>query len=366
MPQATTYKALAVLLPGLACACTYDLDKIYENESDAAGADAGSEPLPNPLIGLWEGQSEACASCARSECGATNDTCRADPECSRLTRCAARGADPSTLDDCRSDQVSWLAEDPAARTLGGPYYSCVFRDQCADQCATRSDLACLGEYGWTRATTTSVEATFQFVDALMPEQRASGLDVKVCRGEDLDCVAPTATASTDADGKVALSLPAPQGRYTGYLELMGGDWYPTIVQLGYPVARPAALYMPIVDEASIAFNIQLSGVQPDPARGQLQMRMFGCSGVGTRGVTFEANEAFVDAMTRTWYATPLPSFTITSTRDLGSGGIINVKPGSVEIIARLEADGSVVARARAPVRAGYLTIVVLAPLDAAQ
>jgi hypothetical protein len=370
MPQATKLQALAVLLPGLACGCQYDLDKIYENESDSADAGGDGDELPDPLIGLWDGKplvDADCASCARSECSQQNAACLADPECAKLTQCVARSADPSTIDDCRSEQVPWLTENLTARPLGGPYYACVFRDQCADQCATHTDTSCLGSYAWSRATTTTVPVTFQFVDALTPDEGASGLSVKVCRGDDVDCVSAGAPATTDAAGQVALTLPAPLRTFDGYLDVTGGDWYPTLVKLGYPVARPAAVLMPIVDEQSIALQIQSSGVEPDPTRGQLQMRMFGCAGVGMRGVSFEASANLVDDATRTWYVTSgFPNFDAVATNDLGSGGIINVKRGFADITARLAADGTVIARARAPVRAGYLTIVVLAPLDSSQ
>jgi hypothetical protein len=358
---------LALLLP----ACTYDLDKIYENDSDGADPDA---PLPDPLIALWEDQDDACVSCARSECANANDTCRDDPECGKLARCAATSTDPATLDRCRSEQVPWLSANPSGRTLGGPYYSCVFRDLCADKCGTHTDLACLGGYDWSNSGVNSVTTTFQFMNALglvNPDmlEPATDLMVKVCSGIDVDCATGSAAKSTDADGKVSLVLPTPLMRtFTGYIDVVGGDWYPTLVKLAYPVARPGVVFMPIVDKASIAANAALSGVQPDMTRGQLQIRMFGCGGIGTRGISFEASAAMIDEATRTWYASRdgFPIFESMATSDLGSGGIINVKAGFPEITARRTSDGMVVARARAPVRAGYLTIVVLAPLDASQ
>jgi hypothetical protein len=364
---------VAVLLPGLALgACTYDLDKIYENDSDNAGADggsdAGAEPLPDPLIELWNGQSfvdEACVRCATSECKAENVDCRGDAECASLTRCAAEQTDPGALDNCRSQHVAWLSENPSARTLGGPYYACVFRDQCAEQCATHTNVACLRSFNWTETPKTSVPVTFQFANALESTQFAGGLMVKACRGDDVNCVSTGAAQTTDATGKVMLDLPTPLRSFTGYLDLSGGDWYPTLLQLGYPLARPATVYIPIVDRHSIELNIIASGVEPDPTRGQVQMRMFGCAGVGLRGVSFTASANFVDGDTRTWYATPYADFEGTATGDLGSGGIINVKPGFVDITAKL-ADDTVVARTRVPVRASYLTIVVLAPLASSQ
>jgi hypothetical protein len=363
---------VAVLLPCFGAACTYDLDKIYENDSDDvetdAGTDGGVEPLPNPLIGLWNGAAavdDACVSCAKAACKAENTACRSDPHCADLTRCAAQQTDPGTLDNCRSQEVNWLAEQPAARTLGGPYYACVFRDQCAEQCGAHTDTTCLGDYSWGQNASGSVPVTLQFVNALDQTKVASGLMVKTCRGDDVNCVTTGAAKLTDAKGKVSLDLPTPLRTFIGYLDLSGGDWYPTLLKLGYPVARAATIYMPIVDQESIMLNIIASGVEPDPERGQVQIRMFGCAGVGLRGVSFTAGANFVDGATRIWYALPLADFEATATGDLGSGGIINVKPGFVEITAKLD-DDTVVAHSSVPVRAGYLTIVVLAPLASSQ
>jgi hypothetical protein len=355
----------------LAPACTYDLDKIYENDSDGAdpGDDAGAEPLPDPLIELWNEPfvDEACVSCARSKCKAENQACRSDAECGELARCVAQQTDPSALDECRSERVAWLSADPGQRALGGPYYSCVFRDECDEPCGTHTDLACLRGYSWSETSASSVPVSYQFVNALDQTKVVAGIMVKTCRGDDVDCMATGAAKVTDAKGQVALDLPTPLRSFTGYLDLPGDDiWYPTLLQLGYPVANPAMFYIPIVDRQSVMLSMLTSGVQPDPTRGQVQVRMFGCAGVGLRGVSLTAAANFVDDATRTWYADPLANFELTATGDIGSGGIINVKPGFVEITAKLEADDSVVARGRAPVRAGYLTILVLAPLASSQ
>jgi hypothetical protein len=77
-------------------------------------------------------------------------------------------------------------------------------------------------------------------------------------------------------------------------------------------------------------------------------------------VSFEASNA--DAASRTWYYDgTTANFDLEATTYYGNGGIINVPAGQNEVTAKL--DDRVVARATVPVRAGYMTIVVLSPLD---
>ena len=58
-----------------------------------------------------------------------------------------------------------------------------------------------------------------------------------------------------------------------------------------------------------------------------------------------------------------PDFEATSTGDLGNGGIINVPIGINVVKAVREADDKLLAQTNAPVRGGFLTVVVLTPLD---
>lgn len=364
-----------VLLSGVASGCRFDIDKIYEHSANGAGqGDAGADAaqgageLPEALIDLWQDQTfvnDRCVRCAKAECKAENEACRNDENCAELTACVAASTDPDTHARCRANHVDWLAEEPNQRALGGPFYTCVFRDKCAEQCATHTDVSCLGEYSWASTSAQSVKMTFQFVNAL-DQTPADGIAAKVCLPVDIDCASPVGkTMRADAEGKMELELPTPLRSFAGFLDLEGEGWYPTLVHLGWPVARPGVTYMPIVTEQSVQFNILTSGVQPDPTRGQLQIRMFGCAGVGMRDVYFEADKA--DEESRTWYARPaLPNFDADRTGDLGSGGIINVKPGLTTITARLRSDDTLIARTSAPVRPGYLTIVVLAPLDTSE
>jgi hypothetical protein len=367
--------------PGLlalaSAGCRFDIDKIYEHESapvgpDGGASDAGTDaPLPSSLIGLWkdaEFVDDACEKCAKQKCAQVDKDCRTDSHCTELTRCAASNVDPDTLAACRAREVPWISEQPDKRALGGPYYSCVFRDSCDEECKTHTDWSCLGNYGWDTTNRDSVDVTFQFVDFNTPNSFAAAADVRVCTlQEDVDCKLPDGdTLQTDARGVIALDLPIPSsGFFDGYVELKGKDWYPTLARLGWPLARSGLVYLPVVKQALFDIFVASSGVTPDAERGLLQMRMFGCAGVGMRDVLFEADHT--DETSKVWYAEGRSaSFSALATDDVGSGGIINVKPGSVNVRAyKRMLDGSkgeLVARATAPVRAKFLTIVIMTPL----
>ena len=209
----------APLWLGLASAgCQFDIEKIYEHEPPDVGGDGGAPdagidtPLPSSLIGLWkdaEFVSDACQKCAKQKCAQADKDCRADSQCTDLTRCAASNVDPDTLSACRARQVPWISEQPDKRALGGPYYSCVFRDSCDEECKSHSDWSCLGNYGWDTTNSDSVNVTFQFVDFNTRNSFASNADVRVCTlQEDYECnLAEGAAKKTDAKGVIALDLP---------------------------------------------------------------------------------------------------------------------------------------------------------------
>ena len=355
-----------------AAACQYDLDKLYRYETfDAAvsttdaATEAGAPSTPDDLIDLFSAQGFVdadCRSCANAKCQTTEDSCRMDAACADLITCAAESVDPDRLSSCRNAQADWCAEDVVGHGLGGPFYTCVFRDSCSKECSTGSDWSCLGKYTWETTAEESVLAHMRFYDALdgMP---AAGISVKVCAASDMDCESPSSSKRTDKDGAVTLALPTPLRSFRGYLRLEGTSWYPTLVQFGYPIARESVIAVPIVTDRNVKLSIAVSGVDPDPARGQLQLRMFGCAGVPMRDVTFKASKA--DENSRTWYYDGMAvQFDTDKTTTFGNGGIINVGGGLNEVTATL--DGKVVARTSASVRQGFLTIVVLAPLDSSQ
>jgi hypothetical protein len=356
-------------------ACKYDIDAIYTHRTRAAdaGADAGSDAgqmaeLPARLSDLWAESDVVdadCRACAARECAAENTLCRSDEECAALTRCVAGSMDPDTHAGCREQRTAWLSEDIRARSMNGPYYACVFRDGCPAECASHTDYSCLGQFSRRLTSKRTVNLRLRLIDALMG-QPSVGVTVKACRQDDLTCSDVAAMTTTDENGVLSIDLPVALRAFRGYLELTGGGIFPTLLHFGWPLGRDDVMEVRVVAESNVENLIDISGVALDGSRGLLQIRAFGCAGVGMEGVSMATDKA--DADSRTWYATSnnLPDFMRTETTTVGSAGIINVPGGLNRISARLAASGALVSETDAPVRADFMTIVVLSPLDSTQ
>jgi hypothetical protein len=355
---------------GLLSSCSYDLDKIYAHtQSDAGidGADANGSAaeVPEELIDLYKAQpfvDEDCRACVVKKCKAQNTSCREDEACTTATRCFAESFDPDGHAACRSKQLDWFGDDLDNRALGGPFYTCAFRDECATECATSTDWSCLGKYTWSSTSERSVALDLHLFEARAGDL-GSDITIKVCAAEDVACESPAVKnpVVTDKRGDVRVSLPTPLRAFRGYLDLKGESWYPTLIHFSSPIARDGVQSLGIINDQNVRLSIAAAGVAPDETRGLLQIRMFGCAGIGMRGVSFTASKA--DDNSRTWYYDgQTPQFGLEATTDFGNGGIINVPEGLNEIVAQL--GNKVVARTMVPVRAGHMTIVVLSPLEA--
>lgn len=362
----------------LSAGCEYDLNKIYQYDMsdaastasdgaiDAAAEGGGGPVLPDHLIDLFGTDTfvdDACRSCVNQKCASAEDKCRDDKSCTDLLACSAEKVDPDKLSSCRSDLADWCAEDVIGRALGGRFYTCAFRDSCSEECATPSDWSCLGKYTWESTPEPSVPVRIRFAEAVNGTP-AAGLTVKVYRRLEDELSNPASMAKTDKDGLVALDLPTPMRSFRGYLQIEGEGWYPTLIQFGYPIARESVVSILIVTDQNVKLSVSSAGTKQRDDLGLLQLRMFGCAGVLMRDVSFASDMADPNSSAVWYYDGQRANTEIDKTTTWGNGGIINVLPGSSDVTAKL--GNKLVARTSAPVRAGYLTIVLLAPLDSSQ
>ncbi|MDB4989922.1 MAG: hypothetical protein JWN04_5100 [Myxococcaceae bacterium] len=349
-------------------ACTYDLEKLYEHEvgDDAGmGGDAARVGLSSQqLIGAWIGNdplvNASCVACAEAKCGDAETACRADPECVAYTQCVGQSPNPGGQDACRVSHMPWVRADVRAHDLNGPYGQCVFKYNCAAECGGNDDLTCLQKYSRPSTPAAMVPLHLYLADAIMPTAAVSGVQVKVCAATDLTCAHPTGQGTTDATGLVELSLPTTySGSFTGYFEIEGGQLYPSLLKFSWNLGVETTYVLNTVNKDLFNQSISLIGLTPKSGLGMLQLRMLGCSSIGLRGASFTADTA--DAMSKTWYIDGLPKLDLTATGTVGSGGIVNVKEGSALVTATRASDMAVIGKIDAPVRASYMTIVVLEP-----
>jgi hypothetical protein len=351
----------ALLLGVLAvqAGCSYDIDKLYEHTP-------GPDTLPADLIDLWKAPliSDECRECAKSECIEENLDCLDDPSCVELTQCVAKAVDPAAQNDCRAEHAEWLMQSIAARDIGGPYQQCVFLNKCTSECEGRTQLACTNDYAWpTRLGGGTVALHLRFVEGLSGKP-SQGVRVRACQQEDaLKCLPLTDWQTVSKDGVADIEVGLSLGAFSGYLELDGGDLYPSLLRFGWPILRELVTNVTVVSRGSVEPLLNSSVVNVDPSLGLLQLRAFGCTGLPTRGVSFSVDSPTKE--TAVWYTAGTdiaPNFMVDVTGDRGAGGIINVAPGARSISAT--SDGEEIARnVRAPVRTGYMTIVYVVPDD---
>lgn len=366
-PRRRLFARLALLFCALGdAACQYDIDKIYKHQPIEK-----PDEVPAHLIDLWtdEQLSEECKTCARRECAVENTTCRDDPQCLAFTTCVAKADNPAAQNDCRAEHTAWLREEITLRDVGGPYHTCVFLNECATPCDSRKQLSCTRDFDWPLVSDTSVGLHLRLVDGLASNKPAAGVRVRACQSENaLSCLPLSDWVTSDEDGVVDLDVRLQLGQFHGYLELEGGGLYPTLLRFGWPIAREMTTNITVVDNGTATLLVE--GVLPPvptPAsvtkeRGFLQTRMFGCTGIPGKDVSFQCDGA--DQYTQDWYTVgqePYPNFDVRVTGDRGAGGIINVVPGR-RLITTLH-EGEVISKFSAPVRAGYMTILFIFPGD---
>jgi hypothetical protein len=376
----TSIPGIALLACLALSACHYDLDELFEGEIlDGGMSDDGGmqSDVPAQLIELWKDKpyssySAACAACAATKCAAVNTSCKGDAQCLAFTKCIAQGTDPVTQSLCRAQHAGWLSEDVLARDVGGPYAQCVLQDRCTEECGSRTNFSCVGKFAWP-TNDGDIPFRFRFNEAFTGEEVADML-VKVCRADDLHCAAPTFMDFTDANGEVALTLRTALRSFQGYLELtkktdkMDTSIYPSLVRLGWPITQEGVTNITVINESSVALNVAISQVAPDPNRGLLQVRFYSCTGYAAPGVSFTTSLA--DEASRYWYADVdgVPNFMETRTYMIGAGGVINAIEGRHTITSTYSTDNGVtitkVGETAAPVRAGWMTIVLVPPLGA--
>lgn len=357
--------------------CAYDLDKLYEHGVVDAGMESspdsgGPPPVSSPqLIQSWIGSNplvdQECVTCAEQNCADVDTACRADPECLAYTQCVGAAPNPAGQAACRVAHSAWIREPATVRDrdLTGPYGQCVFRYKCKVQCAANSDLSCVQHFSWPTSPG-KVPLHLFVVDAQTQTEVEPDVLVRVCEANDRNCEVPVSQGTTDKNGLVELELTTTYvGAFTGYLEVTGNKRYPTLLKFSWNIGQETTYLVGIVNQTQFKLALSDPNLKVDDKRGMLQLRMLGCGGLGTQGVTFAASTQ--DAASMTWYIDGIvPKFGALATNDVGSGGIINVPEGLSDVTAFRATDMAPVAKATVPVRANWMSVVVFEPLAAGQ
>jgi hypothetical protein len=195
-----------------------------------------------------------------------------------------------------------------------------------------------------------------------------GFQVKACLEADIDCTAPRATATSDATGRVILTIPAPPPFsppwYFGHVLFTSNDpgYTPgyTLLYVAPPPHRSTNWAVtPIMSRTQREALAATAGVTPDPKKGTVGFVAASCVGRPGPGVVVSINSGervfyYGDSGT----IDPLA----TTTTNGGSLGIIwNVEPGAHRLEAKLDGVGTRVGTYQVQVVADSLTEAVLEP-----
>lgn len=220
---------------------------------------------------------------------------------------------------------------------------------------------CVGRTCWATPATQTIDQLFVVKDFISGDV-LTGMTVKGCPRTDETCANALVSGTSDAQGRVTLTLPMTPGLgFDGFLEVTGSTIVPTYYYLyPYLVAGGATYSLPIIAPNTQGIFALALGTQVDPTKGHLGLSFRDCAGNQAPGVQFTSNLS--DAGTiRNYIISRFPSATATATDADGVGGFVNVPPGTATITANLTGQTQVMATANAFVRAGYITFVNLLP-----
>ncbi|MDB4987444.1 MAG: hypothetical protein JWN04_2622 [Myxococcaceae bacterium] len=186
----------------------------------------------------------------------------------------------------------------------------------------------------------------------------SGVAARACRTLDVGCSAPQGTGTTDADGKVTMSLPA---AFRGYVALDRSDLMPTMYFFNPPIDHDQDIGEVQMGEPFIGTGLsQQTGAVQKADRGIVLISAYNCQQHGSAGISFSSANADADT-TRFYSAGSLPSITASATDVDGFGGFINAPAGGMTIDAVRTSDQRSIGAVSILVKAGGLTITRVSP-----
>jgi hypothetical protein len=278
--------------------------------------------------GEFATSNHGCQACRESACCAEATACAKTVACAKLDLCQSNCAGaPNCPLDCNS-QYPEATNDYAAWT------ECA-NQQCAAQCQTGQDWACLeSPILWPRPRATGTIAFSVTLVDLFSETPYAGASVKACDKLDFQCILPQSSATSDDMGRVDLTLSGGLNGFDGYLDITGGRnesgnpiypaiWYPepTVIADGW---RGTFQFIS-VDEFSVLGAVTQTTI--DPLRGHFAANAADCDFSGASTVSFSVDTQ--DLETRPFYfVNGAPATTATATDRSAIGGFVNLPAGA--------------------------------------
>lgn len=220
---------------------------------------------------------------------------------------------------------------------------------------------CLGAVKLPTTTDKQGDLAVQVLDGVSNQPVGAGFVVKACPKSDTTCAKPDATATTDAQGKLALTLPLGPNGYDGFGEITGSGYLTTLLYLSRPIIPdPSTVsYFLVATEAAVGLFAQGAGVQVDPAKGQVVVWTHGCDGKLTGGVSLELDGGATGTLA--YLNDAAVSTSAKETDSKGIAYVFNAEPGALGVTARRLATGEVFGKTTVQLRAKTATALYFHP-----
>jgi len=187
----------------------------------------------------------------------------------------------------------------------------------------------------------------------------SDITIVACDKRDLNCERPAASAKTDRDGRLVLTLAT---NFAGYLQAQAADYMPELYFLPALIPDDGVLDgFPMLHSGLMFDSLALSlGSRVDSTRGHLMLIAEDCFRKPVGGVAFSSPQA--DESTIRYYVQDnLPSKDVTATYPVGQGGFLNFPAGTATLILTQEKSGLVLNEVSLLVRAGTISVAFMPP-----
>jgi hypothetical protein len=229
---------------------------------------------------------------------------------------------------------------------------------CLNQvCQAPGPWSCLGSVTWPTGTAPEVTVSLNLID-LTNKQPVAAVSARLCNKLDSTCATPLVSGVTsDSAGRVAMR--APQG-FDGYVELTGAG----IMRGSFFVYPPLTVdrdvaALPVLRMEALSVFAGMAGGALMADRGHIIVRAYNCLGQPADGVKFSSADA--DAQSAAFYMIKgVPLISHTETDSSGSGGLLNLRAGSVTLTGQTTSGASLGTLA-VLTRAGELTYTSMVP-----
>jgi hypothetical protein len=193
--------------------------------------------------------------------------------------------------------------------------------------------ACLDEPPETPPVSSGTYTVNFFLRDTVSQEPKGGVNARSCRRLDPDCSSSTGDVTTNADGRVAMSLPA---GFEGYIQFEGADIATTLYFFDPPLsANVQELMISVNTPMTAAGLVQLTGATPNPDLGVVLVTTYDCKGAAATGVSVTPG-GVGDAAKLFYVRNGLPDTTKTVTDETGYAGIVNAMPGTASFTSTFD------------------------------